>query len=66
MSFLIDVIMFRNVLGSQGFIINETILFILNSVFSPLVWLIDPWTLMQKYTFRKEFTKGDKSVLTQK
>jgi hypothetical protein len=39
-------------------------LFILNSFIPPLVWLIDPWIILQKVKYYREQMKGSGSVLT--
>ena len=48
-SFILDVMIFKNVFGYAGFIYNESLIFILNAFLSPLIWLLDPWTLIKNY-----------------
>lgn len=45
LSYIIDIVILKNIIGQGGFIQNETQVFILNAVFPPLVWLVDPWSI---------------------
>ena len=47
-SYVIDILIFSNVYGFGGFMYNESLIFILNAFIAPLIWLIDPWTLIRK------------------
>ena len=48
-SYVIDIIIQGNIIGYGGFIYNESLIFILNGIFPPLVWLIDPWTMIKDW-----------------
>jgi hypothetical protein len=48
LSYVIDILIFSNVYGFGGFLYNESIVFIFNAVIAPLIWLIDPWSLIKK------------------
>jgi hypothetical protein len=49
-TFFVEIILFHNYYGiAGGMIYSEYLVFILNALFPPLVWLIDPWYLLKKY-----------------
>ena len=50
LSYIIDILILENIIGEGGFIQNESQVFILNALFPPFVWLVDPWTMIKDYT----------------
>jgi hypothetical protein len=44
-SYIVDIVLLKNIRGEGGFIINESSIFVLNAFFPPLIWLIDPWSI---------------------
>ena len=57
----------KNIIGPGGLIQNETNVFILNALFPPIVWFVDPYNLLKIYTKNRELAKAklNKSVVTQ-
>ena len=55
-SFVIDIVMFDIILGEGGFIGNESQVFILNALFPPVAYFIDPWTIWTNYRRNKELS----------
>ena len=51
-SYTVDIIILKNVYGEGGFLFNESIIFILNAFFPPLIWLLDPWFNLKKLWLR--------------
>lgn len=49
MSYIADIVILGNLVTKGGFIQNETQVFILNALFPPFVWFIDPYNLLKKY-----------------
>lgn len=44
---------------------NESLIFVLNAVFAPVIWLIDPWTIVKRLYRDHEASKVSDCVLTQ-
>ena len=44
-TYIVEIIGFKNYYGPGGFIYTETWIFIINALLPPLVWTIDPWTI---------------------
>lgn len=44
-SLVIDFFLTGNVIGSGGFIYNESNVFLLNAFVPPIVWFVDPWSI---------------------
>ncbi|CAD8205212.1 unnamed protein product [Paramecium pentaurelia] len=65
-SYVIDILIFSNIYGFGGFMYNETLIFILNAAIAPLIWLIDPWTLIRKLQRDHQAQKVNDCLLTQK
>lgn len=65
MSYIIDILILDNIIGYGGFIYNESLIFILNAILPPLVWLIDPWNIVKKWQRHREIDDISKSVVTQ-
>lgn len=63
-SYIIDILIFKNLYGFGGFIFNESMIFVLNALLPPLIWLIDPWTLLKNYKRDVEVDKGSDCLLT--
>jgi hypothetical protein len=61
---MIDCVILGNIYGDGGFIYNESLIFIVNAILPPLIWLLDPWNMIKKREREKELAKGDKSLLT--
>jgi hypothetical protein len=49
LSYIIDILILQNIIGEGGFIQNESQVFILNALFPPFVWLIDPWSIQKDF-----------------
>lgn len=49
LSYLIDILILQNIIGEGGFIQNESQVFILNALFPPFVWLVDPWSIHKDF-----------------
>lgn len=66
-SYVIDIVIVDNIIGEGGFIYNESKVFILNALFPPIVWLIDPYNLLKVHTRNKELAKVklNQSAVTQ-
>jgi hypothetical protein len=64
-SYLIDIVIQDNIYGYGGFIYNESLIFILNALYPPLVWLVDPWSIIKNWQRRRAIKLGDKALLTQ-
>jgi hypothetical protein len=64
-SYTIDIVLLNNIYGVGGFIYNESLIFMLNGLMGPLIWIIDPWSILKNYQRSKELEKGDHSLLTQ-
>jgi len=45
-SYIIDIIMQGNIIGKGGFIYNESLVFVLNAVLPPIIWGLDPWSIL--------------------
>ena len=58
LSYVIDIWIVRNVIGEGGFIQNETNVFILNALFPPMVWFVDPYNLLKVFTRNRELAKA--------
>lgn len=65
-SFITDIIILNNIIGEGGFISNESQVFILNALFPPLVFFIDPWSIWTNFKLKKALQKRKFNVLTQK
>lgn len=63
-SYIIDILIFKNVYGFGGFIFNETLIFVLNALLPPFIWFVDPWTLIKNYKRDKEIDKATDCLLT--
>ena len=63
-SYIIDILIFKNVYGVGGFIFNETLIFVLNALLPPFIWFVDPWTLIKNYKRDREIEKGTDCLLT--
>ncbi|CAD8055184.1 unnamed protein product [Paramecium primaurelia] len=64
-SFLVDIVILKNVKGAGGFIQNESQIFVLNAIFPPFIWCVDPWSLCKNIWRKYIMSKGDKALLTQ-
>ncbi|CAK64341.1 unnamed protein product (macronuclear) [Paramecium tetraurelia] len=64
-SFLVDIVILKNVEGAGGFLQNESQIFILNAVLPPFIWCVDPWSLCKNIWRWYIVSKGDKALLTQ-
>lgn len=64
-SYVIDIVIQNNIYDYGGFIYNESLIFMLNALFPPLVWLVDPWTIMKDRQRKKALQENDKALLTQ-
>jgi hypothetical protein len=56
-SYVVDILILDNIIGYggksilflfSGFIYNETLIFIVNAILPPLIWIIDPWLILKK------------------
>ncbi len=64
-TFCVEIMLFHNFYGiGGGMIYSEFVVFILNAFVPPLVWLIDPWSLIKNKQRNNELKKGNKSTLT--
>ncbi|CAD8147563.1 unnamed protein product [Paramecium octaurelia] len=64
-SFLVDIVILKNVKGAGGFIQNESQIFVLNAIFPPFIWFVDPWSLCKNIWRKYIISKGEKALLTQ-
>ncbi len=44
-----DILLDENYYGLGGFIYTESLVFILNALFPPFIWLVDPWSIKQDF-----------------
>ena len=69
-TFLIDILFFKNLYGEGGLIYTQFFVFVTNGLISPLLWLADPWAikrfLKQKRILSKVEDTGNKISMTQK
>jgi hypothetical protein len=49
----VEVLTFHNFYGVGGLIQTESFMFIMNALFPPLCWLIDPWSILKNYQRNK-------------
>ncbi|CAD8069040.1 unnamed protein product [Paramecium sonneborni] len=64
-SFLVDIVILKNVKGAGGFIQNESQIFVLNAIFPPFIWCVDPWSFCKNIWRKYIMSKGDRALLTQ-
>ena len=64
LSYIIDIVIMGKVIPKGGFIQNETNVFLLNALFPPFVWLVDPYGMLQSFKRYRERRKGKLSVVT--
>ncbi|CAD8048026.1 unnamed protein product [Paramecium sonneborni] len=64
-SFLVDIVILKNVEGAGGFLQNESQIFILNAVLPPFIWCVDPWSVCKNIWRWYLIRKGEKALLTQ-
>ncbi|CAD8136214.1 unnamed protein product [Paramecium pentaurelia] len=64
-SFLVDIVILKNVEGAGGFLQNESQIFILNALLPPFIWCLDPWSLCKNIWRWYIIRKGEKALLTQ-
>ena len=65
-TFFVEIILFGNYYGiGGGMIYSEYIVFILNALVPPIVWLVDPWYIINRYKRNKALLLENKSYLTQ-
>jgi hypothetical protein len=48
-TYVVEILGFKNYYGPGGFIYTESQVFITNAIVPPLVWLTDPWTIIKDY-----------------
>lgn len=46
-TFVVDVLLIKNYYGPGGMMLTEYWVFVMNAFFPPIVWLIDPWSIIK-------------------
>jgi len=64
-TFLVEIITFKNYYGAGGMIYTEYIVFIFNAFIPPLAWFVDPWSIIKRYKRNKELKKKTSSCTQQ-
>lgn len=59
-TYFVEILGEKNYYGPGGFIYTETFVFIWNAIIPPMVWLIDPWTLIKDYKRNQELERAKK------
>ena len=68
MTLAVEILTFDDYYGTGGMIGTESMVFILNALIPPLVWLINPWYIQRKRErdTEEKLHLESRSVLTQK
>lgn len=56
-TYIVEILGSHNYYGPGGFIYTETMVFVWNCFIPPLVWLVDPWTIIQNFKRNRELEK---------